>query len=185
MARHDADSSAQRPPVSSAAPHGARRVSDRRERIGWVFYAWANSAFPTTVVTVFLGPWLTTVTKAAADADGFVYPLGVKVHAGSFFPYVVSLSVLGQVLLLPVLGAVADYSHRQQEMLALFAYVGAGATLGLWIITSTSYLPGALLFLIANVSFGASVVFYNAFLPEIASPDRRNAVSSKDRKSVV
>src|SRR2546422_7923997 len=162
-------------------PPGARRtrpVNNRREQIGWYFYDWANSAFPTTVGTVFLGPWLTTVTKAAADAGGFVYPLGIKVHAGSFFPYVVSLSVLGQVLLLPVLGAVADYSHRKKEMLALFAYVGAGGTLGLWIITGTSYMPGALLFLIANVSFGASVVFYNAFLPEIASPDRRNAVSS-------
>src|SRR5437899_2950975 len=162
-------------------PPGARRtrpVNNRREPIGWYFYDSATSAFPTTVVTVFLGPWLTTVTKAAAGTGGFVYPLGIKVHAGSFFPYVVSLSVLGQVLLLPVLGAVADYSHRKKEMLALFAYVGAVATLGLWIITGTSYLPGALLFLIANVSFGASVVFYNAFLPEIASPDRRNAVSS-------
>src|SRR3989449_1573781 len=163
------------------SPAGARRtrtVNNGREQIGWYFYDWAISAFPTTVVTVFLGPWLTTVTKAAADAGGLVYPLGIKVHAGSFFPYVVSVSVLGQVLLLPVLGAVADYSHRKKEMLALFAYVGAVATLGLWIITGTSYLPGALLFLIANVSFGASVVFYNAFLPEIASPDRRNAVSS-------
>src|SRR5437016_3759593 len=162
-------------------PPGARRtrpVNNRREQIGWYFYDWANSAFPTTVVTVFLGPWLTTVTKAAADAGGFVYPLGIKVHAGSFFPYVVSLSVLGQVLLLPVLGAVADYSHRKKEMLALFAYVGAGATLGLSGVAGTRYLPGGVLFVIANVSFGASVVFYNAFLPDIASPDRRNAVSS-------
>jgi len=153
-------------------------VSERRERIGWYFYDWANSAFPTTVVTVFLGPWLTTVTRAAADADGFVYPLGVKVHAGSFFPYVVSLSVLGQVVLLPILGAVADSSHRKKEMLALFAYLGAGATLALWSVGGTRYLAGGLLFLIANVSFGASVVFYNAFLPDIAPPAQRNAVSS-------
>src|SRR5439155_14406360 len=102
-------------------------------------------------------------------------PLGIKVHAGSFFPYVVSLSVLGQVLLLPVLGAVADYSHRKKEMLALFAYVGAGATLGLWIITGTSYLPGALLFLIANVSFGASAVFYNALRRSGAAISGRHA----------
>src|SRR2546429_754245 len=162
-------------------PPGARRaqpVNSRRERIGWYFYDWANSAFPATVVTVFLGPWLTTVTKAAAGADGFVYPLGIKVHAGSFFPYVVSLSVLVQVALLPILGAVADSSHRKKEMLGLFAYAGAGATLGLWSVDGTRYLPGGVLFLIANVSFGASVVFYNAFLPEIAAPDRRNAVSS-------
>src|SRR2546426_8396682 len=159
MARHDADSSARRPPVSSSPPHGARRVSDRRERIGWYFYDWANSAFPTTVVTVFLGPWLTTVTKAAADADGVVYPLRVKGHAGSFFPYGLSLSGLGPVVLLPVLGPVADYSHRKKEMLALFAYLGAGATLGLSSVGGTRYLPGGLLFVIANVSFGASVVF--------------------------
>ena len=153
-------------------------MNSRRERIGWYFYDWANSAFPATVVTVFLGPWLTTVTKAAAGADGFVYPLGIKVHAGSFFPYVVSLSVLVQVVVLPILGAVAASSHRKKEMLALFAYAGAGATLGLWSVDGTRYLPGGVLFLIANVSFGASVVFYNAFLPEIAPPDRRNAVSS-------
>lgn len=153
-------------------------MSTRRERVGWYFYDWANSAFPTTVVTVFLGPWLTTVTKAAADGGGFVYPLGIKVHAGSFFPYVVSLSVLAQVLTLPVLGAIADYSHRKKEMLGLFAYLGAGATFALYAVHGTSYLPGGVLFLFANVSFGASVVFYNAFLPDLASPDRRDAVSS-------
>src|SRR3989441_1039943 len=124
------------------------------------------------------GKEVPTTAKAAADADGFVYPLGVKVHAGSFFPYVVSLSVLGQVVLLPVLGAVADSFHRKKEMLALFAYLGAGATLALWSVDGTRYLPGGLFFMVANVSFGASVVFYNAFLPDIASPDRRNAVSS-------
>ncbi len=153
-------------------------VNNRREQTGWYFYDWANSAFPTTVVTVFLGPWLTTVTKAAADGGGFVYPLGIKVHAGSFFPYVVSLSVLAQVVTLPLLGAIADYSHRKKEMLGLFAYAGAGATLALYVVHDTNYLPGGVLFLVANVSFGASVVFYNAFLPDIASPERRNAVSS-------
>src|SRR5437773_2573893 len=106
MARHDADSSARRPPVSSSPPHGARPVSERRERIGWYFYDWANSAFPTTVVTVFLGPWLTTVTRAAADADGFGHPLGLKVHAGSFLHYVVPLSMVGQVGLPPIPGVV-------------------------------------------------------------------------------
>ena len=153
-------------------------MSSRREQVGWYFYDWANSAFPTTVVTVFLGPWLTTVTKAAADAEGFVHPFGIAIRAGSFFPYVVSLSVLAQVVVLPILGAIADYSHRKKEMLALFAYLGAGATTALYLVHGTSYLLGGVLFLAANVSFGASVVFYNAFLPDIATPDRRDAVSS-------
>lgn len=153
-------------------------MSERRERIGWYFYDWANSAFPTTVVTVFFGPWLTIVTKAAADAQGFVHPLGVPVRAGAFFPYVVSVSVIAQVVLLPLLGAVADFSHRRKQMLALFAYLGAGATAALYFVHGTSYLLGGALFVVANVGFGASVVFYNAFLPDLAAPDRRDAVSS-------
>ncbi len=153
-------------------------MSLRGERIGWYFYDWANSAFPTTVVTVFLGPWLTTVTKAAADAHGFVHPFGVAVRAGAFFPYVVSISVLAQVALLPVVGAIADYSHRKKEILALFAYVGAGATTALYLVEGTRYLAGGALFLVANVSFGASVVVYNAFLPDLASPELRDRVSS-------
>lgn len=152
--------------------------ASRRERVGWYFYDWANSAFATTVVTVFLGPYLTTVTRAAADASGFVHPLGIPVYAGSFFPYVVSLSVLGQVIFLPILGAIADYSHRKKQMLALFAYVGALATIGLFFLEGTNYLWGGVLFLVANLSFGASIVIYNAFLPELASPDERDAVSS-------
>lgn len=154
-------------------------TDDRREQIGWYFYDWANSAFSTTVVTVFLGPYLTSITEAAADERGFVYPFGIPVAAGSFFPYMVALSVLLQVFFLPVLGAIADYSHAKKQMLAIFAYLGAFATMGMYFLEGERYFLGGLLFLIANLSFGASIVFYNAFLPEIASPDRRDAVSSR------
>lgn len=154
-------------------------VEDRREQVGWYFYDWANSAFSTTVVTVFLGPYLTTVTQAAANGTGFVYPLGIKVFADSFFPFMVSLSVLLQVFFLPILGAIADYSHIKKQMLGLFAYLGAFATIGLYFLQGDNYLLGGILFLVANLSFGASIVFYNAFLPEIATPARRDAVSSQ------
>ena len=159
-------------------PIALAAASDRREQLSWYFYDWANSAFPTTVVTVFLVPYLTTVAKAAADAQGFVYPLGIPVAAGAFFPYVVSLSVLSQVVVLPILGAIADYSRRKKQLLGLFAYLGALATVGLYFLQGTNYLLGGALFIVANVSFGASVVFYNAFLPEISPPDKRDFVSS-------
>lgn len=152
-------------------------IGHQRERRAWYFYDWANSVFPTTVLTVFIGPYLTTVTKAAA-INGFVYPLGLKIAAEAFFPYVVSLAVLLQVILLPLLGAIADYSHYKKPMLALFAYLGAFATMGLYFLYGTDYLLGGALFLIANLSFGASIVFYNAFLPDIATPKERDHVSS-------
>lgn len=157
---------------------GALPREGRRERVGWYFYDFANSAFSTTVVTVFTGPYLTIVARQAADPAGYVRPLGIPVHAGSFFPYVVSLSVLFQVLLLPVLGAIADYSRRKKEMLLFFAYAGAAATAGMYFLHGTRYLLGGALFLVANVCFGASVVFYNAYLPDLAPPGQRDALSS-------
>ncbi len=163
--------------AESAATPQAIPTDDRREQIGWYFYDWANSAFSTTVVTVFLGPYLTSLAESAADARGFVYPLGIPVAAGAFFAYMVSLSVLLQIFFLPILGAIADYSQAKKGLLAVFAYIGAGATLAMYLVQGEAYLFGGVLFLIANVAFGASVVFYNAFLPEIASPARRDAVS--------
>ncbi|MBX0329351.1 MFS transporter [Oscillochloris sp. ZM17-4] len=154
-------------------------IDDRREQIGWYFYDWANSAFSTTVVTVFLGPYLASVAEAAADASGRVYPLGIPVASGSFFPYAVSLSVLLQVLFLPILGAIADYTQVKKQLMGVFAYIGAFATMGLFFLEGDNYLLGGGLFLVANLAFGASIVFYNAYLPDIASPDRRDAVSSQ------
>ena len=161
----------------SAAP--SPTVYSRREQIGWYFYDWANSAFSTTVITVFLGPYLTSVTQNAADATGDVYPLGISVLADAFFPYLVSLSVVLQVFFLPILGAIADYSNAKKPLMGLFAYIGAFATIAMFFLQGQNYLLGGALFLLANLSFGASIVFYNAFLPEIASPDDRDRVSSQ------
>lgn len=155
-----------------------RRFWGNREQTGWYFYDWANSAFSTTVVAVFLGPYLTAVTRTAAGADGFVHPLGIPISADAFFPYIVSLSVVLQVVLLPVVGAVADYTHLKKRIMMLFAFIGAFATMGLYFVAGGSYLLGGALFIIANLSFGASVVAYNAFLPDIADPDDRDRVSS-------
>jgi len=152
-------------------------TANRREQRAWYVYDWANSAFPTTVLTVFIGPYLTTITKAAA-ISGYVHPLGLRVTAEAFFPYVVSLSVLLQVIMLPLLGAIADYSHFKKRMFGLFAYLGAFATMGMYFLHGTNYLLGGALFLVANLGFGASVVFYNAFLPDIAAPEERDHVSS-------
>lgn len=150
-----------------------------REQRGWYFYDFANSAFASTVVTLFLGPWLTVLARNAADAEGLVHPLGIPVDARSYWSYLIALSVFTQVLFLPVIGGLADYSARKKLWLGLLAYVGAGATMGMFFLDGTRYLLGGALFLVANLAFGASIVIYNAFLPEIAAEEDRDAVSSK------
>ncbi len=150
-----------------------------REQRGWYLYDWANSAFATTAIALFLGPYLTALAKAAADSAGYVHPLGLNVDARSYWSYLVSLSVILQVLVLPVTGAIADHGRRKKQCLAATAYTGAAATIAMYFLHGDMYLWGGVLFIIANVSFGASVVIYNSFLPEIAPPDKRDDVSSK------
>lgn len=171
-------------------------VNNKREIFGWAMYDWANSAFSTTVGTVFLGPYLASLATDAAKMEflaknGFEwteaiasqYPLtaslgGLQIAPDSFLPYCVSISVGMQVLFLPILGAIADYSHMRKSMMQVFAMIGAIATVLLFFVAGNLWWLGGLLYIIANLAFGAAIVFYNAYLPDIASEDKRDSVSS-------
>ncbi|MEJ8655930.1 MFS transporter [Streptomyces sp. MS1.AVA.4] len=158
---------------------GTDDAGRRREQRGWYFYDFACSVYSTSVVTVFLGPYLTAVAKAAADDDGFVHPLGVPVRAGSLFPYAVSVSVVVAVLVMPMVGAIADRTGRKKPLLAVTAYLGAGATAAMFFLEGDRYLLGAFLLIVANASLSVSMVLYNAYLPQIAEPEERDTVSSR------
>ncbi len=155
-------------------------IDDKREIFGWAMYDWANSAFSTTVGTVFLGPYVASLARSAAEAAGTttVSFLGIPVAPDSFLPYCISFSVGMQVLFLPILGAIADYSHLRKQMMRLFATIGAVSTILMFLLTGGLWWLGGVLFIIANLAFGAAMVFYNAYLPDIASEDKRDGVSS-------
>jgi len=155
-------------------------VNDKREIFGWAMYDWANSAFSTTVGTVFLGPYIASLAAkaAVANSDGMARFFGIPVAPDSFLPYCISFSVGLQVLFLPILGAIADYSHLRKRMMQIFAMIGAISTIAMFLITGPVWWLGGVLFIIANLTFGAAIVFYNAYLPDIASEEERDRVSS-------
>jgi len=155
-------------------------VNDKREIFGWAMYDWANSAFSTTVGTVFLGPYLASLAADAATAyaDGMARLAGIPIAPDSFLPYCVSFSVGLQVLFLPILGAIADYSHMRKQLMRIFATIGALSTIALFSVSGDLWWLGGLLFIVANLAFGAAMVFYNAYLPDIASEEQRDRVSS-------
>ncbi|WP_328867744.1 MFS transporter [Streptomyces sp. NBC_00304] len=161
------------------APGAADPGERRREQRGWYFYDFACSVYSTSVVTVFLGPYLTSVAKAAADADGYVRPLGIPIRAGSLFAYTISASLVVAVILMPIVGAAADRTGRKKPLLAAAAYVGATATAAMFFLDGTRYLLGAFLLIVANAAISVSMVLYNAYLPQISEPEERDAVSSR------
>jgi UMF1 family MFS transporter len=152
-----------------------------RELFGWKMYDWANSAFYTTVVGALFSPYITRLAQSAVGENGVVLDLGPlgNVTAKSLPTLLVSISVGLQVFLLPILGALGDYSDLKKRLMALFCYIAVVANCLMFFIQGNLYLWGGLLFIIANVCFGAALVFYNAFLPEIATDDQTDKVSSR------
>jgi UMF1 family MFS transporter len=163
----------------TSAPASTETTDLKRAQLGWYLNDWANAAFSATVLTVFLGPYLTDIAKNAADARGDVHPLGLAVRAGSFFPYAVSCSVLISVAAMLLAGAAADRTGRHRTLLCSFAYAGAAATLGMFFLGGHRYLLGGGLLILANVCYAVSAALANSFLPGLAAPDDRDRISSK------
>ncbi|GAA4846136.1 MFS transporter [Saccharopolyspora rosea] len=179
---------------SRPAPDAVRQR--RREQRGWCWYDWANSVFPTSVTTVFLSLYLTSVATQAARVDTALngpHPcpagnalvrcdislLGLTFPAGSLWGYLLSVATVVQVLVLPITGAIADRTQNKRTMLGGFAFGGSAATALLALVGGGNWQLGVALFVVANICFGASVVVYYSFLPEIADTDERDAVSSR------
>ncbi len=163
--------------------------NDRREIFGWLVYDWANSAFYTTVIGVLLGPYLTSLAQksicaaqsnSAGCENGVIFSLGFlgAVTAKNLFSLSITASVLLQVFLLPVLGAIADYSNLKKRFMAIFCYAGVLASALLFFVNVDNYIFGSVLLIFGNLSFGAANVFYNAYLVELTTEDRRDSISS-------
>jgi MFS transporter, UMF1 family len=169
---------------AAPADPGVRRSQQR----AWYWYDWANSAYVTTVATVLFAPYLVSVAETAAcGAPGTseqpcttdLVVLGLPVSPGSLVFYVVTLATVASALVLPVVGAVADRTHRKKQLLAGFAWLGSLCTAGMFFVQGGNWPLGALLLFMANVALGASLVVYDAILCQVATPDERDAVSSR------
>jgi len=154
-------------------------MSLTREQKGWCFYDIANSVFFTSGIALFLPAYVPALAAAGADANGYIHILGLNILAASYWAYLVGFSVFLQVLVLPVVGALADYGRRKREMLLTAATVGSIAASSMFFLEGSRYLLAAGLFIVANLSIGSSIVIYNSFLPEIAPPEERDNLSSR------
>lgn len=145
-----------------------------------MMYDWANSAFYTTVVSVLVGPYLTALAQEDVGRSGIVLSLGPvgSITAENLFTTTLGVSIFLQVFLLPILGAIADYTDLKKKMMAFFCYTGVIASSILYFVKGDSYLWGCLLLLIANICFAAANVFYNAFLIDVTTEDLRDKISS-------
>ena len=138
-------------------------------------YDWANSAYVTTVAVGLLPRYF---------ADVVVPPQGIRIGAltcaaDTLWAVIVGAATLIAFLSAPVLGAIADFSAAKKRFLLTFAYTGSLFTILLYFCRSGDVFTTLAFFLVAQVSFIGANVFYDAFLPQIASEKRMDWVSGK------
>jgi MFS transporter, UMF1 family len=141
---------------------------------GWVMYDWANSVYSLTIATAVFPIYF---LKVVPENVSF---LGLSVTNSGLYSYCVSFAFLLVALLSPLLSGIADYKGNKKEFMKFFVYLGSLSCLALYFFTGgSSVYTGVIPFVLATFAFAGSIVFYNAYLHEIVTPDRMDRVSAR------
>ena len=144
----------------------SRRID--RPAAAYAWYDWANSAFSTTVMAGFFPLLFKQYWSAGVAATESSYRLGVAN----------SISSLALALVAPALGAIADAGGSRKRFLLAGAALSIVATSALFFVPSGSWATAAVLFVVAVFGFSASIVFYDALLLDVSTPQTSDYVSS-------
>jgi len=149
----------------------------------WAMYDWANSAYALTITSaVFPGFYeaITTDKNAAGKiiVDHVDTTLGIGVPSTSLYSYAISAGFLVIALIAPLLSGMADYSDSKKRYMQFFCYLGAAACAGLYWFDLDNIWFGMSMIGLACIGFSGSIIFYNAYLPEIAEPKDYDRISA-------
>ena len=145
---------------------------------GWAMYDWANSVYNLVITTTFFPIYFTAVTRKQFGSDIIPF-LGRKFVNSSLYDYSLAVAYLFIALLYPVLTSIADTRGNKKSFMKFFCYMGSLGCALLYFFNGTNLWLGIICFMMASMGFVGSLVFYNAFLPEIAAPEDRDRVSAK------
>ncbi len=137
-------------------------------------YDWANSVFPLTITSAVFPIYWTSQTKAGVDILGFHFE-----DSSIVFTYCLSFAFLVVALINPILGGIADSAGNKKSFMRAFVIIGSMSCLGMSFFDSDHTWIGVSTFILGTIGYAGSIVFYNAYLPEIATEDRFDKLSAK------
>jgi len=143
---------------------------------GWAMYDWANSVYSLVISTVLFPIYYEEVTKLDGNTVQF---LGTTWQNTVIYSYVIAASFLTISILSPYLAAMADRTGRRKIFMKVFMITGALSTAAMGWMTSENPYLGLYLAYFASVGFTGSIVFYNSFLPVIASEQEQDRLSAR------
>lgn len=155
--------------------------SNKKIQNAWAFYDWANSVHSLTITSAIFPIYF----PIAAIVVGSVTPNLIPIFGNFLLPntvvysYTISFAFLILAIFVPMVSGIADYLGNKKAFMRFFCYLGSFSCMALYFFTKGSYWIGTLGFLFSIIGWGGSIVFYNSFLPEIATKDEYDQLSAK------
>lgn len=153
-------------------------INNKKIINGWCMYDWANSVYSLVITSAIFPVYYDAVTTTQSNGD-IVDFFGLQVVNSVLYSYSLSFSFLFVAAILPLLSGMADYSGKKKFFMKVFMYLGSFSCLGLYFFDGNSIEWGIICSVLASIGYSGSLVFYDAFLPEITSIDKFDKVSAK------
>lgn len=152
--------------------------NDKKTIRAWAMFDWANSAYNLVITSTIFPAFYVAITANAATHDEVMF-FGHKFVNTALSNYVLAAAYLIIALLLPILTSIADYRGSKKIFMKCFTWLGALACCGLYFFNADRLEFGMICFGLAAIGYSGGFVFYNSYLPEIATPDMQDSVSAK------
>ena len=152
------------------------KIGDKKLINAWAFYDWANSVYSLVISTAVFPLFYSGITKGET-----VSFLGMEWdHPDTLYSYALSFSFLVVAFMSPILSAIADYTGNKKKFLKIFCTIGSVSVMSLYFFDGLDTVWIGIVFtFFASIGFWSSIVFYNAYLPEVAHPEDQDRVSAK------
>jgi UMF1 family MFS transporter len=149
------------------------KKNDPRTLQGWVMYDWANSVFSLTIATAVFPIYYQETTPKLVEVAGN------WVRNTALYEYGVSAAFLLIAFISPLLSGIADYRGNKKDYMRFFVWMGALSCMAMYFFTGPNVWLGIGTLILATMGFAGSLVYYNSYLPDIATPDRFDALSAR------
>jgi UMF1 family MFS transporter len=154
------------------------KKGDKKIITAWSFYDWANSVYPLVITSTIFPIYYLAVTTT--DTSNKVHFLGREYTNTTLYDYSLAVAFLVVAIISPLLSGIADYSGSKKRFMQFFCYLGSISCAAMYFFTGIENLwVGILTLMLACIGYSGSIVFYNAYLPEIAEPEDHDRVSAK------
>jgi MFS transporter, UMF1 family len=149
----------------------------------WTFYDWANSVFPLVITSAIFPNFYDAVTATKNEAGEIIGHtvtfMGREFENQNIYSFVYAFALSIVVVIAPILSGIADYLGNKKRFLQFFCYLGSISCMSLYFFSKDHLELSFIPFITATIGFWGSLVYYNSYLPEIATEDNQDRVSAR------